>query len=95
MGQLPSAPSPSPPPLPQSDGLPRPPPPLALTPALPAPQVSLAVEAARRVMGCEALRDVLALGLAVGNFVNEGHMLGNAQARARTHTRTSAALLDG
>ena len=64
-------------------------------PALPAPQVSLAVEAARRVMGCEALRDVLALGLAVGNFVNEGHMLGNAQARARTHTRTSAALLDG
>ena len=53
------------------------------------------MEAARRVMGCEALRDVLALGLAVGNFVNEGHMLGNAQARARTHTRTSAALLDG
>jgi hypothetical protein len=46
-------------------------------------QVSLALEAAGRVLGCEALRDALALGLALGNFINEGHMLGNAQARAR------------
>jgi len=35
-------------------------------------------EAAAEVLACKALRDVLGLGLTVGNFLNEGHMLGNA-----------------
>mmetsp|Transcript_16359 Transcript_16359/g.44437 ORF Transcript_16359/g.44437 Transcript_16359/m.44437 type:complete len:139 (+) Transcript_16359:690-1106(+) len=42
-------------------------------------KLSIAMEAARKAQDCEALRDMLALGLALGNFINEGHMLGNAQ----------------
>ena len=41
-------------------------------------KVRIAIAAAAQVHSSEALRDFFALVLSIGNFINEGHMLGNA-----------------
>ena len=54
-------------------------------------KLTLARECAEAVRSSDALQEVFALVLTVGNFINEGHMLGNAVA----FTFASTALLVG